>query len=95
MAKETTTKIVNPSITIKVKDNTPDAAFRLFSDEKKQTREFFVTSRTGGIKRVTGGYEVEIPSDLYAANKKYELKVLSKKNEVIDGKLEALKTANT
>lgn len=89
MAKDEKNKILNPSITILVKDNTPDAAFRLFSDNKNLRREFFSSTRTGTIKRVMGGYEVEIPSDLYAVNKQYELKVLSKKIEVIGGKLEA------
>ncbi len=83
----------NPSLTIPVTDNSLDAAFRLFDDNEKKQQEYYASTRNGGIKRVPGGYCVEIPEELFAFGKTYELKVLGKKITVIDGKLvEAKKT---
>lgn len=83
----------SPSLTIPVTDNSPDAAFRLFDDNEKKQQEYFASTRTGGIKRSAGVYVIEIPEELFAFGKAYELKVLGKKITVFDGKLiEAKKT---
>lgn len=78
----------NPiSIFIAETDNTPDAAFRIFNDNKKLQQLHYSSTRIGGVKRAKGGYAAEIPEELLekVIGKSFELKILAPKVKVIDG----------
>lgn len=81
-------KEINPMVIfIAVADNTPEAALRIFVDEKKQQQKYYYSTRMGGVKRVKGGYAVEFNEHHLpqVIDKHYELVVLSAKRKVING----------